>query len=108
MDKPEAIWLVICNCPEEAVARQLATGVINERLAACVNLLPAVESIYRWEGRLELAREIPLLIKTPARNYPALQDWLHAHHPYDVPEIIALPLGAGLPAYLDWVSSCTR
>ncbi|WP_028453399.1 divalent-cation tolerance protein CutA [Chitinilyticum aquatile] len=108
MNTSEEVWLVICNCPDESVAKQLAERVITEQLAACVNLLPPVQSIYRWQGRIEYATEIPLLIKTCANRYGALEASLRDGHPYDVPEIVALPLAAGLPAYLDWVRTCTH
>ncbi|MBE9609892.1 divalent-cation tolerance protein CutA [Chitinilyticum piscinae] len=106
MHSPETVWLVLCNCPDETLAKQLAQTVISEHLAACVNLLPACESIYRWQDAIESSREIPLLIKTTAARYPELQARLHELHPYEVPEIIAIPLSAGLPAYLDWVHTC--
>ncbi|SFN92933.1 divalent cation tolerance protein [Formivibrio citricus] len=93
----------MCNCPDTATADRLAARLIEARLAACVNRLAAVQSVYRWEGKIETASEVPLLIKTTQERYPALEAWLAAEHPYDVPEIIALPLAATLPAYLDWV-----
>lgn len=95
--------MVLCNCPDEACADRLAKGLIEARLAACVNRLAPVQSMYRWNERIEIATEVPLLIKTTAARYPEVQDWLAAEHPYEVPEIIALPLATGLPAYLAWV-----
>lgn len=97
------MWVVLCNCPDEACADRLAKGLIEARLAACVNRLAPVQSMYRWNERIEIATEVPLLIKTTAARYPEVQDWLAAEHPYEVPEIIALPLATGLPAYLAWV-----
>ncbi|BCL76199.1 divalent-cation tolerance protein CutA [Jeongeupia sp. HS-3] len=97
--------VVICNCPDEAVAERLATGLIEARLAACVNRLAPVRSTYRWEGRIETTEEVPLLAKTTLAAYPALQAWLTEQHPYEVPEIIALPLVAGLPAYMAWLAA---
>ena len=99
--------IVITNCPDEETANAIALAVVEERLAACVNILPRVQSIYRWQGSVESAAEIPLLIKTTARNYPALEARITALHPYDVPEIVALPLARGLPAYLNWVAAET-
>ncbi|GHD65560.1 divalent-cation tolerance protein CutA [Jeongeupia chitinilytica] len=96
--------VVICNCPDAATADRLATGLLEARLAACVNRLAPVQSIYRWEGRIETAEEVPLLAKTTLAAFPALQLWLAERHPYEVPEIIALPVTAGLPAYLDWLN----
>lgn len=99
--------IVITNCPDEETANAIALAVVEEQLAACVNILPRVQSIYRWQGSVESAAEIPLLIKTTARNYPALEARITALHPYDVPEIVALPLARGLPAYLNWVAAET-
>lgn len=99
--------LVITNCPDEASANAIALAVVEARLAACVNILPRVQSIYRWQGSVESATEIPLLIKTTAANYPALEQAITKLHPYEIPEIIALPIAQGLPAYLNWVAAET-
>ncbi|WP_295005192.1 divalent-cation tolerance protein CutA [uncultured Dechloromonas sp.] len=99
--------IVITNCPDEETANAIALAVVEERLAACVNILPRVQSLYRWQGSVESAAEIPLLIKTTAGNYPALEARITALHPYEVPEIVALPLARGLPAYLNWVAAET-
>ena len=99
--------LVITNCPDEASANAIALAVVEARLAACVNILPRVQSIYRWQGSVESATEIPLLIKTSAANYPALEQAITKLHPYEIPEIIALPIAQGLPAYLNWVAAET-
>lgn len=99
--------LVITNCPDEASANAIALAVVEARLAACVNILPRVQSVYRWQGAVESTSEIPLLIKTTATNYPALEKTIAGLHPYTVPEIIALPIAQGLPAYLNWVAAET-
>jgi len=99
--------LVLTNCPDEESANTIALALVEERLAACVNILPRVQSIYRWEGAVESATEIPLLIKATAANYSALETAIRDRHPYTVPEIIALPVERGLPAYLDWVATET-
>jgi len=96
--------LVLTNLPDAASAEALAHELVRQRLAACVNILPAVKSVYRWQGALEQAGETMLLIKTGAARYEALQAAIRAAHPYEVPEIIALPIAAGLPAYLDWIA----
>lgn len=101
------IQLVITNCPDEETANAIALAVVEEKLAACANILPRVQSIYRWQGSVESAAEIPLLIKTTSPNYPALETRIKALHPYDVPEIIAIPVAQGLPAYLNWVAAET-
>lgn len=103
----EETQLVITNCPDEETANAIALAVVEEKLAACVNILPRVQSIYRWQGSVESAAEIPLLIKATTRNYPALEARIKALHPYEVPEIIALPVSRGLPAYLNWVAAET-
>ncbi|UTH75473.1 divalent-cation tolerance protein CutA [Chromobacterium sp. IIBBL 290-4] len=103
----EQCLLVISNAPDADSAARLAEALVAERLAACVNILAPCRSVYRWQGRVEQAEEVPLLIKTTEGVYPALEARLTALHPYDVPEIVALPLSRGLPAYLRWVSEQT-
>ena len=100
--------LVITNCPDEAAANAIALAVVEAKLAACVNILPRVQSVYRWQGAVESAVEVPLLIKTTSAAYPALEAAIRERHPYDVPEIIALPITTGLPAYLNWLAAETR
>lgn len=97
--------LVLTNCPDEESANAMALALVEERLAACVSILPRVQSIYRWQGTVESATEIPLFIKSTATNYPALEAAIRDRHPYKVPEIIALAVERGLPAYLDWVTT---
>ena len=99
--------LVLTNCPDEESANAIALALVEARLAACVNILPRVQSIYRWQGAVESATEIPLFIKSTAANYPALEATIRNRHPYQVPEIIALPVTHGLSAYLDWIASET-
>jgi periplasmic divalent cation tolerance protein len=100
--------LVLTNVPDAALARALAQQLVEQRLAACVNILPAVQSIYQWQGAVEQADEITLLIKTEQARYAQLEAAIKAMHPYHVPEIIALPIVAGLPAYLDWIANETK
>jgi periplasmic divalent cation tolerance protein len=99
------ILLVITALPDQASANALAARLVEERLAACVNILAPCGSVYRWQGKVETASEIPLLIKTTRSNYPALEVAIQALHPYEVPELIALPVTCGLDAYLDWVTA---
>ncbi|TAK92314.1 MAG: divalent-cation tolerance protein CutA [Burkholderiaceae bacterium] len=100
--------LVLTNTPDLTTAKDLARTLVERRLAACVNILPNVQSIYRWQGEIESADEIPLLIKTTTERYPALEAAIRETHPYAVPEIIALPISKGLPAYLRWVIESTE
>ncbi|SRR5574343_601990 len=99
--------LVLTNCPDEATANAIALALVEEKFAACVNILPRVQSVYRWQGAVESASEIPLLIKSTVGRYAELEAAIRARHPYDVPEIIALPITQGLPAYLNWVATET-
>lgn len=99
--------LVLTNCPDETTANAIALALVEEKLAACVNILPRVQSIYRWQGAVESASEIPLLIKSTVGRYAELEAAIRARHPYEVPEIIALPIMQGLPAYLNWVATET-
>lgn len=102
------ILLVLTNVPDAAVARDLAQKLVNAGVAACVNQLAPCFSTYRWEGVLESATEVPLLIKTTRAAYPQLEAMICAEHPYQLPEIIALPITTGLPAYLAWVEQQTK
>jgi len=95
--------LVLTNVPEAELAERLARLLVERRLAACVNILPAVSSIYRWAGKIEQAIEIPLLIKTTQACYATLEQAIRDVHPYDVPEIVILPMAGGLPSYLQWM-----
>lgn len=100
--------LVFCTCPDAATAQALARLLVERRLAACVNLLPPMQSVYRWQGQVEQAEEFQLLIKTTADRLEALTAALLQHHPYELPEILAVSPSAGLPAYLDWIRAQTR
>lgn len=99
--------LIITNCPDEEVANAIALALVEEKLAACVNLLPRVQSVYRWQGEVESASEIPLLIKSTAACYEAIENRIRALHPYEIPEIIAVPISRGLPNYLNWLAGET-
>ena len=97
--------LVLTNCPDLECAEGIAQSLLELHLAVCVNILPACRSLYRWQGAIESANEVPLLIKTSEERYPALEARIVALHPYDLPEIIALPITHGLPAYLAWLAT---
>ena len=102
------VRLVFCTCPDEQTAQALAQTLVEQRLAACVNLLPAMRSVYRWQEQIEQAEEIQLVIKTCADRLDALSAAIRQHHPYELPEIVAISPSAGLPAYLDWIRAQTR
>ncbi|MBL8446617.1 MAG: divalent-cation tolerance protein CutA [Zoogloeaceae bacterium] len=100
--------LVLTNAPDVEVAGQIARHLVAHRLAACVNQLAPCRSTYRWNGAVEEAEEIPLLIKTTAARYPELEAALRALHPYELPELIAVGIEHGLPDYLAWVAGETQ
>ena len=97
--------LVISTLPDRESAEKLAHALIEQQVAACVNILPGATSVYRWQGKVESASETMVLIKTTMACYPALEIAIKKQHPYELPEIIAVPVSAGLPAYLDWVAT---
>ena len=100
--------LVITTVPDEHLAVKVSATLLQQRLAACVHALPAGKSTYRWQGKIETASETTLLIKTRRTHYAELEAVLRRLHPYDTPEILALPVIAGLPAYLNWILDETR
>jgi periplasmic divalent cation tolerance protein len=100
--------LVITNLPDRASADALARALVERRAAACVNILAPCTSVYRWKGAVETAEEYPLFAKTTRDRYSLLERVVRELHPYELPEIIAVPIGGGLPAYLDWVVAETR
>ena len=99
--------LVLTNLPDRAAAERLADALIEKRVAACVNILAPCRSVYRWQGDVQHDEEHPMLIKTTEERYVALEAAIRAGHPYELPEIIALPIERGLPAYLAWLASET-
>ena len=102
----ERHYLVIyCTCPDQVVAERIATTLVNERLAACVNIVPRITSIYRWQGDVHRDPELLLVIKSRSDVYPALEARIRALHTYDVPEIIALPIQQGSGDYLAWLDA---
>jgi periplasmic divalent cation tolerance protein len=99
------IIIVLTSLPDRVTATRLASLLIERRHAACVNILAECTSVYRWEGGVKTATEVPMLIKTSRSAYSRLQEEILANHPYELPEIASVPLDAGLPAYLDWVDA---
>ena len=99
--------LVLSSCPDAASAQALSTALLSERLAACVNRMPGVKSMYRWQNQVERDDEVLLLIKTRADLYPRLEALIKDMHPYELPEIIAVPVSQGSAEYLAWIDSET-
>jgi len=96
----DEVIVVLTNLPDQAAASKLAQLLVEQRLAACVNVLAQCSSVYRWQGRIETATEVPVLIKTVASRYARVEAAIRANHPYELPEIISVPVVAGLGAYL--------
>ena len=104
MSKP-AFQLILCTCPNSDVAEQLATRLVEQQLAACINIVPGLTSIYRWQGKVEKDTEVLLLIKSTQNCYAAVEEAIQQHHPYELPEIIAVTVDEGSPDYLRWITS---
>jgi periplasmic divalent cation tolerance protein len=97
--------VVLCTAPTVEVAAVLARALVEARLAACGNVVPGLRSIYRWQGRVEDQPEVLLVLKTTPERFPALRDELLRRHPYEVPEVLALPVEAGSATYLEWLAA---
>ena len=102
MSAENELIVVLCTVPDDATAEKLANGLVEEQLAACVNAIPGVKSFYRWQGKLEADTEIQLVIKTRSARFDELAAWIKANHPYDVPEIVAIPAAHASDEYLAW------
>ena len=100
--------ICFCTCPDTDTAERLAEALVEERLAACVNILPGLRSVYRWQAEVERADETLLLIKTVRERFDALSARIKALHPHELPEVLAVEATGGLPAYLDWIAANTR
>jgi periplasmic divalent cation tolerance protein len=100
--------LVLCTCPDQTIAGEIAERLVEARLAACVSLVSGLTSVYRWQGAVHRDPEVLLLIKTLGDRLAELTATLRGLHPYEVPEIIALSIAEGLPEYLNWMTACTR
>jgi periplasmic divalent cation tolerance protein len=101
--KQHAYQLVLTTCPDVATAERIAQALVSERLAACVNILPIAKSIYLWKGQLESAAEHLLIIKSMVRGYRMIQKRILDLHPYELPEVIAVPVTGGFADYLAWI-----
>lgn len=97
--------LLLCNCPNNETASKIAHLLVEQKLAACVNCLPGVRSVYQWNNTIEEASEVMLLIKTTTARYKKVEQTIVTAHPYEVPEVIAVDISNGLPAYLQWIGA---
>lgn len=104
----EQAIVVLTNLPDALSAQKLARQLVEQNLAACVNILDGIESIYRWQGAVEMANECCLLIKSTQARYTELEAAIKSAHPYQVPEIIALPIVAAWPPCLEWIATETK
>jgi periplasmic divalent cation tolerance protein len=100
------VIVTLCTCPDKDTAEKIARLLVEGALAACVNILPNIRSVYSWQGQVETAEEHLLIIKSSSQGYQAIESAIRSHHPYELPEIIAVPVGQGLPEYLNWIHSC--
>lgn len=108
MTATNELIVVFCTVPDDETAERLARGLVEKRLAACVKVIPGVRSYYRWEGEIEVGSEIQLLIKTRHTHFQAIDEWLQEHHPYEVPELIALPASHAAAPYAQWATKQTQ
>jgi periplasmic divalent cation tolerance protein len=95
--------LIFTTCPNSGLAERLGRALVEEHLAACVNVLPPMQSVYRWRGAIESGSEQLLIIKIRGADYPAVEQRIRELHSYELPEVIAVPIAAGLPEYLAWL-----
>jgi periplasmic divalent cation tolerance protein len=98
--------VTFCTCPDKVTAEKIARILVEGKLAACVNILANVTSVYAWKGQVESSEEYLLIIKLPQAGYQALETAIRTYHPYELPEIIAVPVTNGLPEYINWIFSC--
>ena len=105
MGTANEIQIVFCTVPDSDSGHRIAAQLVEYGLAACVNLIPGIESVYRWKGKLEKESEVLLMIKSRSADYTDVEATISALHPYELPEIIAVPLNNGLAEYLEWVRS---
>ena len=105
MGNANEVQIVFCTVPDTDTGHRIAAQLVEYGLAACVNLIPGVESVYRWKGQLQKASEVLLMIKSRSADYTEVEAAISALHPYELPEIIAVPVSSGLPGYLDWVNN---
>lgn len=98
--------IIFCTCPNDDTAKKIATHLVSEKLAACVNILPSVTSVYKWQGQIETAQEQLLLIKSRDDFYARIEAEIIRLHPYELPEVVAVPMAHALPQYIEWINTC--
>ena len=103
---PTDLQLVLCSVPNRETAEHIAETLVSEQLAACVNIIPGIVSVYRWKEAIEKDEELLLLIKTTRNRYESLEQRIQALHPYELPEIIAVPIQTGQTDYIQWIENC--
>lgn len=99
--------IILTTCPDQSYAEDLARQLIQAELAACVNIVPGLTSIYKWDGEIKTGTEVQLIIKTRSTNYPQIEQYITSLHPYELPEIISVPITNALPDYLQWIDFAT-
>jgi periplasmic divalent cation tolerance protein len=100
--------IIYCTCPDIETAANISRLLISQHMAACVNQVQGITSIYEWEGKIEENKEVLLLIKSTEERFDLIQQLILEEHPYELPELIAVPVSKGLPDYLDWIKQCTK
>jgi periplasmic divalent cation tolerance protein len=100
--------IIYCTCPDIGTADRISSQIIRQHMAACVSQVKEVTSLYEWNGKIEKQNEVLLIIKTTLERFNAIQKLVLEEHPYELPELIAVPVTTGLPDYLDWISQCTK
>ncbi len=100
------LTVTFSTCPDFNTAEKIARLLVENKYAACVNILPGITSIYAWKGQIESAGEVLLVIKSTKQSYQAIENIIRSHHPYEIPEIIAFPIDHALPEYINWINSC--
>jgi len=105
---PSSTLITLCTCPSQTVAEEIANSLVKQGIAACINIIPKITSIYKWQDKIEKDDETLMLIKTDQSRYQDLEQALLSLHPYELPEIIAVPVEQGLTGYLNWVTQCTK
>ena len=102
------LQLGFCTCPNEEIAGKIADQLVADQLAACVNIVPGITSVYRWQGAVEHGQEVLLIIKTSETVWPRLEQCIQALHPYELPEIIAVPIHTGQADYIKWIEGSLK